>query len=107
MSFYPCRVGGSNLKSAEEKEFYTIADNTWKTTITLDKNYEFAYIVTSSNVRNADDVYVYVSVNGVKQKGTYNQDRSLQFSTKAVKLRNLKKGDVIVVRGYGYGIFIK
>lgn len=106
MSFYPCRGGGSNLKSAEEKVFH-VTSGTWLTTINLDKNYAFAYIVTSNNANNADDIDVYVSLNGVKQKGTYIQANGVPFSVKAVTLRNLKKGDVISVRGFGFGIFIK
>ena len=110
MSFYPCRGGvgsGSILNSAEEKSF-TGTPSGWTTNITLDKNYAFAYIVTANNILNGDGTYVYVSLNGVKQKGAFVQGSyDAQLSVKAVTLRNLKKGDVIVVRGYGYGIFIK
>ena len=109
MPFYPCRGGGSGsiLNSAEEKVF-TGTSSGWSTTITLDKNYTFAYIVTANNILNGDGTYVYVSLNGVQQKGTFIQGASdSQLSVKAVMLRNLKKGDVVTVRGLGFGTFIQ
>ena len=99
--------GGSNLNSAEQKAFRGTSSG-WLTTITLDKNYTFAYIVTSNNILDGNDTYVYVSLNGVKQKGTYMQaSGSTLICLKAVMLRNLKKGDVVTVRGLGLGTFIE
>lgn len=107
MSFYPCR-GGVNLDNIEEKEFKTDVDGVGAlTNITLDKSYQFAYIVATNNDRDIEDEYVYVSLNGIKQKGTYVQPPSAHISAKAVMLRKIKKGDVITVRGTGVGIFIK
>lgn len=107
MSFYPC-LGGGNLDNVEEKEFKNeISGTGMLTNITLDKSYQFAYIVATNNERNIDDKAVYVSLNGVKQKGTYVQPPTVYVSEKAVILRKLKKGDVITVRGLGIGIFIK
>ena len=106
MSFYPCR-GGVNLDNIEEKEFKTDVYGGTLTNITLDKSYQFAYIVATNNDRDIEDEYVYVSLNGIKQKGTYVQPPSAPISAKAVMLRKIKKGDVITVRGVGVGIFIK
>nr|DAW58057.1 MAG TPA: collagen X [Ackermannviridae sp.] len=107
MSFYPCRGGGGNLNNVEEKSF-TGTPSSWITNVTLDKNYTFAYIVTANNILDGDGTYVYVSLNGVQQKGTFIQGSgSGLLSVKAVTLRNLKKGDVVTVRGLGLGTFIK
>ena len=106
MSFYPCR-GGVNLDNIEEKEFKTLNGSYVLTDITLDKNYQFAYSVATNNDRDIDDEDVYVSLNGIKQKGTYVQPPTVLISAKAVMLRKIKKGDVITVRGTGVGIFIK
>ena len=106
MPFYPCRGGGgSNLNNVEEKSF-TGTPSGWTTNITLDKNYAFAYIVTANNISNGDGTYVYVSLNGVQQPGQF-ITHSQPLSVKAVMLRNLKKGDVVTVRGLGFGTFIK
>lgn len=109
MSFYPCRGGGNiNLDNAEEKKFVDFLDNSLKSRITLEKNYQFVRIITSNDTANSDNVYVYVSLNNVKQNGTYFQNTTGNtLATKVVTLKNLKKGDVIEVRGMGYGIFIK
>ena len=99
--------GNINLDNAEEKKFVDFLDNSLKSRITLEKNYQFARIITS-NTANSDNVYVYVSLNNVKQNGTYFQNtHGNPLSTKVVTLKNLKKGDVLEVRGMGYGIFIK
>lgn len=99
--------GGSNLNNVEEKSF-THNNSGYITNITLDKNYTFAYIVTTNNIRDGDDTAVYVSLNGVKQKGTFIQGSGgAILCLKAVTLRNLKKGDVLTVRGLGIGTFIK
>ncbi len=107
MSFYPAKGGGGNLDNVEEIEFKTIENYMAITSITLNKSYQFAYIVTSNNMRNTDDNGVYVSLNGIKQKGTYMEPVDGNCSAKAVILRKIKKGDVITVRGIGAGIFIK
>lgn len=97
-----------NLDNIEEKEFKTNTDGAGlATNITLDKSYQFAYIVATNNARDIDDEYVYVSLNGIKQKGIYVQASAANISAKAVILRKIKKGDVITVRGIGAGIFIK
>lgn len=107
MPFYRCGGVGSNLNNVEEKSF-TRTTSGYIANITLDKNYTFAYIVTSNNMINVDDTAVYVSLNGVKQKGTYIQgSEGTTLCLKAVTLRNLKKGDVLTVRGLGIGTFIK
>ena len=107
MSFYPAKGGGGNLDNVEEIEFKTIKNSIAITSITLDKSYQFAYIVTSNNERNTDDDGVYVSLNGIKQKGTYVEPVAGSYCAKAVILRKIKKGDTITVRGIGAGIFIK
>ena len=97
--------GGNNLNNVEEESF-TGTDSVLLTNITLDKNYACAYIVTANNISNGDGTYVYVSLNGVQQSGQF-ITRSEPLSAKAVTLRNLKKGDVVTVRGLGFGTFIK
>ena len=101
MSFYPCRGGNLNLNNIVHKSFTSETGDTWITTYTLETSYKFGHVVTFNGTIDG----VYVSLNGVvqafelTQKGTY--------FLKSVLLRNLKKGDVLVVRGIGTGIFIK
>lgn len=106
MSFYPCRGGGAKLSNAEQKIFNFKTSGKLLTTITLDKNYSFAYIVTSNNA-TGDDKYVYVELNNVKQHGTYIDSGSTDASSKSFMLNDLKKGDVLTVRGIGFGLFYK
>lgn len=107
MPFYPCRGGGVvKLSNAEQKIFNSNTSGKILTTITLDKNYSFAYIVTSNNAKG-DDNYVYVELNNVKQHGTYIDGGSANASSKSFMLNDLKKGDVLTVRGLGFGLFYK
>lgn len=104
MPFYRC--GGVKLSNAEQKIFNSNTSGATLTTITLDKNYSFAYIVTSNNA-TGDDKYVYVELNNVKQHGTYIDGGSANLSIKSFMLNDLKKGDVLTVRGLGFGLFYK
>lgn len=104
MSFYPCRVGDIILKNVEHKTFNSTTNGYWLTTITLDNDYSFAHITTFNNALGDNNV-VYVSLNDIKQEGTYSTKDSC--SAKSILLRNLKKGDIIKVRGIGMGLFYK
>ena len=55
---------GKVIPNAEQKIFNSNTSGKILTTITLDKNYSFAYIVTSNNAKG-DDRYVYVELNNV------------------------------------------
>ena len=96
----------AKLSNAEQKIFNSNTSGKILTTITLDKNYSFAYIVTSNNAK-VDDRYVYVELNNVKQHGTYIDGGSADVSSKLFMLNDLKKNDVLTIRGLGFGLFYK
>ena len=94
------------LSDAEQKTFNTNSSGKIITTITLDKDYKSIYVVTSNNAKG-DNSYVYVELNSVKQSGTYIDGGSAQVSSKSFILNDLKKGDILTVRGIGFGLFFK
>lgn len=95
---------GGKLSDAEQKTFNKNSGGKIITTITLDKDYKSIYVVTSNNAKG-DNSYVYVELNSVKQSGTYIDSGSAQVSSKSFILNNLKKGDILTVRGIGFGLF--
>lgn len=102
MPFYPCRGGGNiNLNNVVHKAFLEDRGDTWITTYTLETNYKCGHVVAFNGTESS----VYVSLNGVEQECESAKKGERVF--KSVLLRNLKKGDVLVVRGAGMGIFIK
>lgn len=98
--------GGVKLSDVEQKTFNTNSGGEIITTITLDKNYKSIYVVTSNNAKG-DNNYVYVELNSVKQNGTYIDGGYSELSSKSFILNNLKKGDILTVRGLGFGLFYK
>lgn len=98
--------GVVKLSDVEQKTFNTNSGGKIITTIALDKNYKSIYVVTSNNAKG-DNNYVYVELNSVKQNGTYIDGGSAQVSSKSFILNNLKKGDILTVRGIGFGLFYK
>ena len=102
MPFYPCRGGGNiNIDNAVHKAFTSESNGLWITTYTLETSYKIGHIVAYNDAAGN----VYVSVNGVEQAFESMTKDGLFF--KSVLLLNLKKGDVLVVRGGGMGVFIK
>lgn len=93
--------GNINLNNVVHKAFLKDSGDTWITTYTLETSYKFGHIVTYNGTEDG----VYVSLNGVVQECELGKKGDRIF--KSVLLRNLKKGDVLVVRGAGMGIFIK
>ena len=102
MPFYPCRGGGNiNLNNVVHKAFLEDSGEMWLTTYTLETNYKYGHVVVFNDI--ASDIYV--RLNGVEQECESAQKGG--FFLNSVLLRNLKKGDVLAVRGAGMGIFIK
>ena len=97
-------VGGGNinLNNVVHKAFLEDSGEMWLTTYTLETNYKYGHVVVFNDIPNG----VYVSLNGVEQECESAQ-KGERFFLMSVLLRNLKKGDVLVVRGTGMGIFIK
>ena len=101
MPFYPCRGGNINLNNVVRKAFLEDSGDMWITTYTLESNYKCGHVVSYNGTAST----VYVMLNGVEQECESAQKDGMFF--KSVFLSNLKKGDVLVVRGAGMGIFIK